>query len=648
MALAQQFTAYTEWRDRLAESLIRFRNWLDDNTLCDAQTDLRFTRLFEKLREDRLRVAFVAEFSRGKSELINAIFFARHGNRMLPSSVGRTTMCPTELMYDPGKPPCIDLLPIETRETGTSITDYRALPDEWTSLLLDIDSPEALQETLRSVSEVRLVSQKTAISLGFSEEGEHLAKADADGQVEIPRWRHAVINYPHPLLQQGLVILDTPGLNAIGAEPELTLSLLPSAHAILFILAADTGVTQSDLSVWNEHIGGGNARGRIVVLNKIDGLWDGLKSETEIADEIGQQIMESAHTLGLSADRVFPVSAQKGLVAKVSSDDSLLERSRLPELEHALSYELIPAKQEVMREGTEAEFRDIYSRAHGLLDARLSGLREQIGEMAELRGKNRGVVKYMIGKVQVEKEEFETGLQRFYAVRSVLSRLTNQIFEHLGMDNLRAQAAAARQAILEAKSPRALTESVQGFLGQARNSLKASEAVIDEIVEMLIAIHRKFVIEHSLKLSNPAAFPLTIQLREIDRLERWRASHMGTALPLLTQEKRRVAQRSFDEIANQVRWLFEILNREAESWIKGLTAPIETQIRERQDQLRRRLESIKRIHQTTDTLEERINELLHGECRVLDQLRDIESTGDHIQRILQMQVVEESPLAEAA
>jgi hypothetical protein len=86
---------------------------------------------------------------------------------------------------------------------------------------------------------------------------EPVSRRREDGRVEIPRWRHAVINFPHPLLQQGLVILDTPGLNAIGTEPELTLSLLPNAHAVLFILAADTGVTQSDLTVWREHIGNG-------------------------------------------------------------------------------------------------------------------------------------------------------------------------------------------------------------------------------------------------------------------------------------------------------------------------------------------------------------------------------------------------------
>ena len=52
------------------------------------------------MRTSKVMVAFVAEFSRGKSELINAIFFAGYGRRIMPASAGRTTMCPTELGYD--------------------------------------------------------------------------------------------------------------------------------------------------------------------------------------------------------------------------------------------------------------------------------------------------------------------------------------------------------------------------------------------------------------------------------------------------------------------------------------------------------------------------------------------------------------------
>ena len=256
MTLAHQFAAYTAWRTLLASDIAEFQTWLTDNELSDGQIDLRLGQLLERLAEDRLNVAFVAEFSRGKSELINAIFFADYGDRMLPSSIGRTTMCPTELLFDGNKPPQLELLPIQTRASNTGVGEYKRFPDQWERLPIDVDSPESLQDALRHVSETTRVTPDEASRLGFAtdEEDNDLYRPDADGMVEIPRWRHALINFPHPLLKQGLVILDTPGLNAIGAEPELTLSLLPNAHAVLFILAADTGVTQSDHAIWKEHI----------------------------------------------------------------------------------------------------------------------------------------------------------------------------------------------------------------------------------------------------------------------------------------------------------------------------------------------------------------------------------------------------------
>lgn len=638
MTLAQQFAAYNDWRNCLSDNLAGFRQWLSDNDLCDAQTDLRFERLLSKLREDRLHVAFVAEFSRGKSELINAIFFASHGTRMLPSTAGRTTMCPTELMYDPAKPANIELLPIETRETDTSISEYKRYPDEWTSVPLDTTSLEAMQDALRSVSDVVHVSRARAEELGFTNEAGNTGTAASDsGDVEIPRWRHAVINYPHPLLQQGLVILDTPGLNAIGAEPELTLSLLPNAHAVLFILAADTGVTQSDLAIWNEHIGGvaGRRRGRLVVLNKIDGQWDELKTEAEIDAEIGKQVGRCATILGLPATQIFPVSAQKGLVARINEDEALLERSRLAALEAALSQELIPAKQDIVQENTDTEFTSIFNRMHGLLDSRLAGLREQLGELTELRGKNKGVVEYMMGKVKVEKEEFETGLQRFHAVRSVFSQLTNKLFGHLGVDALRALTASTRRTMLDATFSRALSEAMTKFFTDSRQSLRNSEGEIGEILEMVDAIQKQFVVEHGLKLSNPTPFSLKRYHKGIDRLEQWCDTHLNTAFQLMTRQKRSVTQRFFDEVAHQVRKIFEQANREAEAWIKALLAPMETQIREHQIQLKRRLESIKRIHQATDTLEERIGELLHVEEQLLGQISALEGAGQAVRRVLQ-------------
>jgi hypothetical protein len=638
MTLAQHFAAYSDWRGQLSKSLEGFHAWLTENELGDAQTDARLAQVLERLREDRLNVAFVAEFSRGKSELINAIFFADYGSRMLPSAAGRTTMCPTELLFDPDRPPSIELLPIETRESHTGLSEYKRYIDEWDVVPLATDSAESMQEALHHVSEVIRVDRDTAEKLGFTSDAgdaSHARQAD-DGLVEIPRWRHAVINYPHPLLKQGLVILDTPGLNAIGAEPELTLSLLPNAHAVFFVLAADTGVTQSDMAIWRDHIGtpGGRKKGRIVVLNKIDGLWDDLKSQEEIDAEITRQTNSCAWTLDLPSSQIFPVSAQKALVAKINNDEPLLQRSRLPELEYALSEELIPAKQEIVRDNTAAEFGDIYDRTRGLLESRIVGLHEQISELNDLRGKNKGVVEYMMGKVRVEKEEFEAGLQRYYAVRSIFSQLTNKLFGHLGLDSLRSLTHTTRQTMLDATFSRSLSESMKQFFAVARGNLGKSNGEINEIMTMMEAIYKKFAVEHGLQLGKPTGFSLTPYTKEIDRLEQWCDTNLNTMFQLLRHKKNNVTQKFFEEVAVQVRAAFERANRDAESWLKAIMAPLETQVREHQAQLKRRLESIKRIHQATDTLEDRITELAHVDENLMLQIRSLEAVGQEVQHVL--------------
>lgn len=633
MTLAYQFAVYTAWRSRLAVYIGEFQSWLAQNELSDGQTDLRLSQLLERLREDRLNVAFVAEFSRGKSELINAIFFAEYGNRMLPSSAGRTTMCPTELLFDGNKKPCIELLPIQTRASNSSVSEYKTFPEEWTSLALNVDSAEAMQGALQHVSETTRVSAEEAARLGFEVgKGEiELYRVDEDGFVEVPRWRHAVINFPHPLLKQGLVILDTPGLNAIGAEPELTLSLLPNAHAVLFILAADTGVTQSDLAIWKEHIctGGTTKRGRMVVLNKIDGQWDELKTDEAISAEIRRQVETSADILDLPASQIFPVSAQKGLVAKINGDQALLERSRLPLLEAALSDELIPAKRDIVCESTGSEFGEVSQRMQALLESRLLGLREQLTELTELRGKNKGVVEYMMGKIRAEKEEFDAGLQHYYAVRSVFSTLTNKLFSHLGLDVLRQLTAETRTTMQGAAFSKTLSEAMAHFFGQARAALKKSDGEIGEIIAMMEAVNKRFSIEHGLKLGAPKPFSLLRYEKELKRLEMWCDSHLNTMVTLLTHDKKNITQKFFEEVTVQVRRAFEHANRDAENWLRAIMAPMETQVREHQIQLKRRLESIKRIHQATDTLEDRISELEVVERNLLrqtDALEDMTSS----------------------
>jgi hypothetical protein len=607
-----QLGEYSAWREELVAGVRALQAWISEQELSDAQTELRIRRLIERLHDDTLTVAFVAEFSRGKSELINAIFFAEFGQRVLPSSAGRTTMCPTEILYEQDTPPSVRLLPIETRKQPNPLAEWKKYSEEWTVIPLDIRSPQSLSEALGHLSETRRVTAEEAAELGLHD-AEQLSGTivPIDGKVEIPRWRHATVNFPHPLLKQGLVILDTPGLNAIGTEPELTLNLIPNAHAVVFVLAADTGVTKTDAEIWRNHIAtaGPLQRGRLVALNKIDSMWDELRSPALVESEIQKQVSTCANLLGLPERQVFPVSAQKALVAKVNGDDALLTRSRVLPLEMALAGDLIPTKHELVGNACLADLSDITAGLTAILDTRSRNIREQLGELSSLRGKNEDVVANMMAKVGAEKEQFERGLQRFIALRSVFSQHSNDLLTHLGVDTLKREAKRSQKAMEDAHFTVGLRAAMAGFFANVRANLLAASNQASEIHGMMTAMYDKFSQEHGLEPFKPQAYSILRYQKEVDRLERAYNVHFNTLWNMASNIKFSLMRKFFETVATRVKHVYEVANRDADNWVRAVMAPMETQVREHHLQLRRRLESVKRIHNASEELEARMREL---------------------------------------
>jgi len=610
--LAARFEAYGDWRRRLAAAIASFAEWLSTHDLDEARVVQRIAHIEAGLASDKLTVAFVAEFSRGKSELINAIFFADFGARLLPSAAGRTTMCPTELLHDDAVPPSIRFLPIETRLKQASVGELKQYADEWVTLPLDLSSPAQMAEALQRICDVLDVAEEVAACYGLHERvpAEARQTGAETALVTIPRWRHAIINFPHPLLKQGLVVLDTPGLNAIGIEPELTLNQLPDAHAVLFILAADAGATRTDLDVWNRYIAvDHDDTSRIVVLNKIDGLWDELKTGPAIDAEIEQQIADSARLLGVRREQVFAVSAQKALAAKVNGDDALLVRSRLPALEAALTDTLVPARRDIVGRAVLAEASALAAEVRTLLDARAAALAREVDELAGLRGKNQDVVDHMMARVRDERVAFERGLARFTALRTVLTDHANRLYDRISHDSLRRTATRTRDEIEAAPFTKGIRAAMAVFFASIRADFDAAAAEVVEIDDMMRAMYARFAAERALERFAPLPFSMFKYQKELERLERAYNTQFNTLWSMVSTAKFALTQRFFVTIAARAKHVYDIANRDAESWVRAVMAPLESQVREQGVELRRRLESLKRINDASGELETRVAEL---------------------------------------
>ena len=624
---AGNLDALSRWRATLLDRLALVQRVLADNDLADAAGDAVIAALRERLASDKVVVAFVAEFSRGKSELINAIFFADTGRRVLPATPGRTTMCPVELAFSPGEPASLALLPIETRHDGATIAELRERPNAWTRMPLQGGAAEQLSEAVAQVMRTRRVDAAEARALGFLDD-ERAAGGpapDADGRIEIPVWRHALVNYPHPLLERGLVVLDTPGLNALGAEPELTLGLLPDAQATVFVLAADSGVTRSDMQLWREHLGA-RSKAQFVVLNKIDTLRDPLSAPSQVTNQIESLRHATARALDIAPERVFALSAREALTARIQGNEAALRASRLPGFEDALGSQLLGQRHALLQGVVADAVKQLQAQLAHRAGERRRQSAEQIIELRGLRGKSTSQLLAAQERATGESAEFEQCNVQIQALRAVHLRLLTQALAELSSDALRGEVLRMQQEMRESLLKLGVRKSFVALCARLRARLAAAQAQGEEIHAMLRAGHARLNAEYAFGLSLDAPPALQRFMRELELIESGYTRYLG-----LTQALRLSQPRFMDQfvrmLVSKLRVVFESTAAEIELWNKSVASHLQAQLAERRRAFRRRAEALARIQIAAGELEQRIAELTAQDAALAAVLQH---AGEHI------------------
>ena len=576
--LQAKVNEYQAWRTSLTDTITDYRDWLSTSQYSDALIELRLYDILETLKRDQLVIVFLAEFSRGKTETINALFFSDFNQRLLPSEAGRTTMCPTEIFWDEREEPSIKLLPIETRKSDDTLTYFKTTPNAWQKFRLNMDSADEMKETLRKLIDQTEVTQSEAEALGLwnAEDISMVNDLKTTGYIKVPSWRHAIINFPHPLLKSGLVVIDTPGLNTLGAEPELTLNIIPSAHAVLFLTATDTGITKSDMNIWNEYIKG-RAKYKLVLLNKIDILWDELRPKQDVVNEIDKQINTTAHQLGVSPDSVFAISAQKALVARIKKDSALLEQSRILELEQHLGNQMIQAKHEILGRTIAGECSEMIKNSRKLVQQRVLSLREQVMELRSLRGKNIDASKTILAKVVAERKRYEDSIPTFNQANDKITHLGKKLLRHLSVAYLDTSIAESRQQMGDSWTTVGLNQGMRNLMKQA---IELADHVTSEsktIKKLADNIYNVFQAKHGFDLFEAPELDMTGFLNNMRAMQKITDDFCSDPINVMT-EKHFLIRKFFLGLGTQKQKVFEQAGKDVERWLQDVMTTLKNQM----------------------------------------------------------------------
>lgn len=619
-----EIARYHQWREDLTQSVHAYHDWLEANHQLDVQQSIRFYDLLENLNRGRLMLAFLAEYSRGKSELINALFFSGLKDRLLPSDVGRTTMCPTEIFHDPSEEPYLKLLSVETRYRDESISQLKNVPVEWSKVRLNVNSAADMKKALGALADTKRVYALEARMLGLA------PMLNANGEppgeeelVEVPAWRYAMINFPHPLLSNGLSILDTPGLNALGMEPELTVSVVPNAHAILFLLSIDTGVTKSDMEIWERYVRRGLPQ-KIAVLNKVDLMWDDLKSQEDIDKAVARMVDTTAGHLQIPRDRIFPISAQKALLGKIRGDAGLVRRSGIESLERYLADEIVPMKRQILCRAVVGEIGGMMASSRAQLATKQKGNQDQIAELNGLVGKSRDVVAKLWAKITAEKHaynaalaEYKVNFTQFSARRTVLQQLLNTT-------RLDAALARSAQAIQDSWTTVGLQRGMNELVRVMSEDFETVFRESEDIKKLMQGVYNTFIAKFGFQKMTIPALDLDPQRTKLQLLVHQTEAFVRDPVNVVVKEKHFVVKNFYATLVKEARRNFVDAKNQAERWLQAVILPIDVQIKDHKAQLQSRLDNLSRINEKTTSIHEQMAILRTAEADLRKQRDMIE------------------------
>lgn len=304
----------------------------------------------KNFRNGVFRLLVLGDMKRGKSTFLNALI----GENLLPSDVNPCTAVLTLLRYGPEKKVTVYFKDGKAPEE----VDFKSFKQNYT-----IDPAEAK----------RLEQEKKQ------------AFPDVD---------YAVVEYPLALLQKGVEIVDSPGLNDTEARNELSLGYINNCHAILFVLRASQPCTLGERRYLENYI-----KGRGLSVFFLINAWDQIR-ESAIDPEDMEELQESEDRLrrvfkanlaeycvldgqDVYDERVFEISAIKALRKRIKDESATLEGTGFTEFMGALNTFLTRERaiSEIRQARTLA--RQTSSRVKEAIDRRVPLLEQNVNEFKE-------------------------------------------------------------------------------------------------------------------------------------------------------------------------------------------------------------------------------------------------------------------------
>lgn len=449
------YTTYQGMVSQVSASLTELEKVCKKLKLEESRKDLEKSR--DRLASHKFSVGVMGEFKRGKSTVINSML----EKEIMPS----------------------DILPCSA--TMNRVT-------------YDLQPHVEMQMVDGSVKEISV-----------DELVHYVTKLNSENESRAAGVKEAVVYYPCKFCQNGVDIVDTPGLNDDERMNKICEEVIPKLDAVIMVITPDNPFSMSEAEFVRSKLMASDLSRLIFLVNKIDTIRRAEDRERVVAD-IKQRIQDSVlekmaelygeesreyqdAKLKLGSIRIYPISALDALDGKIGGDNQLLEKSGTIPFEEALTHMLTEERgalelgmplNVIQRVSVEAT-KSAMTRKDAL---ELNGeefekrQREALAQIQEMREKKKSEAKRLSGRAVEIKSQLEMQVMNFYPE---LEKKLKQVVDGVPIDPKGLSGQAGQENAAE-RLKKAVSDEMQSSMALMSEKIQVQleEIVGQEVVRL--------------------------------------------------------------------------------------------------------------------------------------------------------------------
>ncbi|MDO5336379.1 MAG: dynamin family protein [Eubacteriales bacterium] len=417
--------------------------------LTEAQEKLENSK--NTLTQNKFSVGIMGEFKRGKSTVINALL----GQEIMPADILPCSATMNRVTYD---------------------TNPRA--------------------------EV-IMHDGTVKNVNIDGIADYVTKTNEDNANRASMVDQAVVYYPCIFCQNGVDIVDTPGLNDDERMDKISEEIIPKLDAVIMVVVPGAPFSVSEANFVRNKLMASDVGRLIFVVNKIDTIRkpkdrercvQGIKEKVQKAvldktkEVYGEDSPEYEETKSKVGNiRIYPISAANALDGRLEHDEDLVEESGIKAFEDGLTY-LLTAERGVLQlikpiQEITAAYTNVKSAAQALKESqKLSAAefekrqKEAMEKIEKLRAEKRAELQSITVKKNETLAAIKTQIPGFY---DELEKRLITVAENYKVNKASLQTREGQEEMLSALSSQvsqAMNQRISNYceklLGEAKRALE--------------------------------------------------------------------------------------------------------------------------------------------------------------------------------